>query len=208
MIAISGMPGSGKGSFIHFLQEQGIPVVRMGDMVREELARKGLDPVPGTVGKLANAMREKQGPAIWARRTLEAMDNLPNEAWNALKKGGQKDRREHLPIIIDGLRSMAELDLFRSRLPGFFLLSVHCSPKLRWQRMRLRGRSDDFQEEAQFLQRDQRELNWGIGEVIAMSDEIITNNGNQEELEEKASCFLARLMELSTITGNDPVEQG
>ena len=38
-------------------------------------------------------------------------------------------------------------------------------------------RLDDSAEKSEFLKRDKRELNFGIGDVIATSDYIIVNEG-------------------------------
>ena len=38
VLAVCGMPGSGKGEFAQIFMDAGIPVRSMGDMVREEVA--------------------------------------------------------------------------------------------------------------------------------------------------------------------------
>jgi adenylate kinase family enzyme len=39
VVAVCGMPGSGKGEFANVLHSHGIPVLSMGDMVRAEVRR-------------------------------------------------------------------------------------------------------------------------------------------------------------------------
>ena len=51
VFAVCGMPGSGKGEFAQIFIDSGIPVRSMGDMVREEVARRELDVVPEVFGK-------------------------------------------------------------------------------------------------------------------------------------------------------------
>ena len=48
VLAVCGMPGSGKGEFAQIFIDAGIPVRSMGDMVREEVARRELDAVSYT----------------------------------------------------------------------------------------------------------------------------------------------------------------
>jgi len=191
VIAVTGMPGSGKGSFIGFYEKRGALVFRMGDMVRGEVARRELSPDPKNVGRVANEMRELHGPDIWARRTVEAI----REHVDRQEKRNGSPSRDTPILIIDGVRSMKEVSFFKQAIPRFYLVAIHTSPELRWKRMRERKRSDDFPEEALFRERDRRELNWGIAEVIALADEILSNNGTFEELEEKAEEFLERLSE-------------
>ena len=190
VIAVSGMPGSGKGSFIALYEKRGATVFRMGDMVRKEVETRKFSPDPENVGRVANKMREVHGPDIWARRTLETLQHFMNEHG---KKRENKKPKERL-IVIDGIRSMREVEFFKKRIPGFHLVSIHTSPELRWKRMTARRRSDDFPEEELFRERDRRELDWGIAEVIALSDEIISNNGSLGELEEKAKGVLGKLI--------------
>ena len=45
VLAVCGMPGSGKGEFAQIFMDAGIPVRSMGDMVREEVARRALEVV-------------------------------------------------------------------------------------------------------------------------------------------------------------------
>jgi len=190
VIAVSGMPGSGKGCFIVFYEKRGATVFRMGDMVRKEVETRKLTLDPENVGRVANEMRKVHGPDIWARRTLEALRHFMNKHG----KTRENKKPEERFIVIDGIRSMREVEFFKKRIPGFHLVSIHTSPELRWKRMTARRRSDDFPEEALFRERDCRELDWGIAEVIALSDEIISNNGTLEELEEKAEGVLGKFI--------------
>jgi len=47
VVAVCGMPGSGKGEFAAVIAEQGVPVLSMGDMVRAEVRRQELAESPG-----------------------------------------------------------------------------------------------------------------------------------------------------------------
>jgi len=192
VVAVSGMPGSGKGSFIKLFQDQGAQVFQMGDRVRQEVSERKLEPSPENVGKVASEMRTLHGPDIWARRTVELVRQF-------VKLKGGAGAPTPSPgtaqiIIIDGVRSMKEVDFFRSELPGFLLVSIHTAPGIRWRRMVKRGRSDDFSDAKKFRERDRRELGWGIAEVIALSDEIIMNNQGPEELVRQGQKFLDRLL--------------
>ena len=43
VIGFVGLPASGKTEAAKVAQELGIPIIRMGDVVREEVKRRGLD---------------------------------------------------------------------------------------------------------------------------------------------------------------------
>ena len=69
-IAVVGMPGSGKEEFVKIAVSMGYSVVRMGDVVREEAKRLGLEMTDKSIGGLAQSEREKHGYGIWAVRAI------------------------------------------------------------------------------------------------------------------------------------------
>ena len=59
VFAVCGMPGSGKGEFAQVLSNNDIPVRSMGDMVRQEVARRELDVAPEVFGIVAADLRRE-----------------------------------------------------------------------------------------------------------------------------------------------------
>jgi dephospho-CoA kinase len=101
---------------------------------------------------------------VWAERTLEKVRKLQAER-----------------VAIDGVRSMAEVGVFRAALGGdFVLVAVHASPRVRHARLLARGREDEAASEAAARERDRRELAWGVGEVVALADVLLLNEGRDE----------------------------
>ncbi len=74
VIGTVGLPGSGKGEAATVAREEGIPVVTMGDVVRQETADRGLDPAKDH-GTVAQALREENGPAAIAERSLPMIED-------------------------------------------------------------------------------------------------------------------------------------
>jgi len=70
------------------------------------------------------------------------------------------------------------------------LIAVHSSPETRFQRLSKRKRSDDPQGWDVFCQRDLRELSVGQGDVIAVADYMIVNEGTYEEFKAKVNEVL------------------
>ncbi|HDD57440.1 MAG TPA: flagellar hook-basal body complex protein FliE [Thermoplasmatales archaeon] len=163
-IAFTGMPGSGKSEAVKVAKEMGIPVIRMGDCVWEEVRKRGLKLNDENVGKIANEMREKYGKDIWAKRTLEKI----KPSWSK--------------VVIDGVRNIEEVDYFRKNLgKDFLLIAIHASPITRYKRLMERGREDDSTNLDKIKERDERELRWGIGVLIALADVIIVNENSLDE---------------------------
>ncbi|MHB8584504.1 MAG: AAA family ATPase [Thermoplasmatota archaeon] len=173
-VAFTGMPGAGKSEAVESARAAGIPVVRMGDAVWEEVRRRGLPIVDENVGKVATEMRQTHGRGIWAVRTLEAIHKI--------------DAHE---VVIDGVRNVEEVAAFREALGhDFVLVAIHASPNTRLERILARKRPDDAPDEATFRARDARELGWGIGSVIALADIMLVNEASQASIREAALRIL------------------
>src|ERR1700704_6724129 len=168
------MPGCGKEEVLTVAQALGFSIVRMGDVVREEVLRRGLSISDAIVGGLAHAERQAHGFGIWAERTLPRI------------------RGDH--VLVDGLRGRAELEVFRGAFGDeLTVIAVHASPKTRYERMLRRRRTDDAGTIEAFRARDTRELGWGLGDVIATADVMLVNESSLEALHEAAKLALERL---------------
>jgi dephospho-CoA kinase len=168
VVGIAGMPGAGKGIFRRTVQRMGYPVVTMGDEVREEVKRRNLQPTPQNLGKTMLSLRELEGPAAIAKRCIPKLRNQP-----------------HRTVVIDGIRSLAEVDEFKKQFPSFILVAIHASPKTRYRRLFRRRRSDDPPDWKTFMERDLRELGIGMGSVISVADYLIVNEGSIGKLKQK-----------------------
>ena len=62
IVALTGMPGAGKTTVANYLAQKGIPLLIMGDVVREAAQNDGLEPTSGNLAKLMIRLREKNGP--------------------------------------------------------------------------------------------------------------------------------------------------
>ncbi|HEC82287.1 MAG TPA: flagellar hook-basal body complex protein FliE [Thermoplasmatales archaeon] len=165
-IAFTGLPGAGKTEAVNIAKELGIKVVSMGDEVRNETMARGFELNDSNVGRVADEMREKYGKDIWAKKCLKKIKN--NEI-----------------VVIDGIRNIEEVETFKNAIRNFILIAIHASPSTRYERLMNRRRKDDSTKIEDLKKREKRELAWGIGNVIAMADIIVVNEGSLEEFREK-----------------------
>ncbi len=173
VIVLAGMPGAGKEEFVEVARTLGYDVVRMGDVVREWAAKQGLGSDDGSVGGFADAERKRHGYDIWARRSAE------------------KVRAER--TIIDGSRGIDELRVFKNAFGGDVkLLAIYSSQKARFERLQRRGRNDAPRTWEEFLVRDERELSWGLGNLIALADETLVNDGPLDEFKREVKAYLEK----------------
>lgn len=160
VMGVTGLPGSGKSVVSRVAKSFGIQVIRMGDVIRDEAIKRDAD-----IGDTAIKLRKEYGKYVVAERCVEL-----------LKEASSQEDKE-IKYLIEGIRSPAEVEIFKKHFGKFKVIAVHSSPKTRFMRVRRRKRSDDSSEFSIFKSRDERELNFGIGNVIATSDFMIINEG-------------------------------
>lgn len=162
VIGVTGMPGSGKSVVARTAKNLGVKVIRMGDVIRDEAEKRNAD-----IGETAIQLRKEYGKYVVAERCVEII----KESFHELPKDNK------LKYMIEGIRSPAEVKIFRKNFKGFKVIAVHSSPRTRFMRLKRRKRVDDSSDISEFHKRDNRELNFGIGTVIATSDYMIVNEG-------------------------------
>lgn len=166
-ITVTGLPGSGKSVVSRVIAgELRARIVVMGDAVRREAEKRGLKGAEG-VERAASLLRQELGPAaiaILAAREVSGYTGF---------------------LVVDGVRSRAELDYFRGLGWKLLVVAVHSPPKLRYERLLARGRPGEDSIETLKL-RDESNLRLGIGEVIALADIMIVNDSSIQELVDAA----------------------
>ena len=175
VIAMSGMPGAGKGVAANAGRELGLEVFVLGDIIREETERRGLEPTPQNMGQVMLDIRAKEGPDVVMKRLLPKIEQAKSKV-----------------VIVEGIRSLHEL----KELAGKFEvipLAIHASPKSRYQRLLSRNRSDDPKTWEGFQERDFRELDVGLGHVLALAEIVLINEGSILQLQFAFKAAFAKL---------------
>lgn len=175
LVCIAGMPGAGKSVFAGVAKRLGLKVISMGDIVREEAERRGLSTNAAALGDLMLSLRRVHGEDVVARRCLERISP------------------EDQVVVIEGVRSLAELETFKKAADEVLVVAIHASPAKRYQHLLNRSRPDDPRSLEEFAIRDLRELSVGLGSVIALADSVVVNEGSLENLESHAKAFLQRV---------------
>jgi len=164
VIATVGLAGSGKGEFAAVAERAGVPVVTMGDVIRKECRERGLDPAEHH-GEVASKLREEHGPAAIAEASLPHIESALDDAET---------------VVVDGIRSDTEVEIFRERFDdGFRLVGIEAPFELRRERIDDRRR-DDTENGEGLAARDERELGFGLGEALDRADVTIENTGTLE----------------------------
>lgn len=156
------MPGAGKATVREVAERLGCGAFVMGDEVRKETKQRGLEITLRNVGEVMIDIRREEGPSAVAKRSINKILKM-----------------KHDVIIVDGIRSLSEVEEFKKHFPSFKLLAIHASPKTRFKRLYMRKREDDVTVWEKFIERDRRELEVGLGNVIASAEMMIINEGEK-----------------------------
>lgn len=181
LIAVVGMSGSGKSIAVEYLTELGYPKVHLGNMIYQEMAKRGIERTSD--GKSEKAFREMI-------RKTEGQDWVVRQAIAETKDliaAGQKQ------IVIDGIYSWTEYRAFQHEFPGALITIAIVTPKaLRYERVAKRP-DRPFDAEA-IRERDYSEIeNMEKGGPIAMADYFILNDGSVDDLQTNLKNILKTL---------------
>jgi len=177
-VVFTGMPWSGKSEAVAIAGTLGLPVVRMGDFVWEEVKRRDLLLNSENVGRTASEMRKEQGKEIWAKRTVDYIKSLGSISI----------------VIIDGARNIEEIEFFQQVFKeDFLLVAIIASDPIRHRRAMARDRTDDSKNISDIRKRDEREVSWGIEKVISSADVVIENNNSLDKFCNQMKEFLLDL---------------
>jgi len=193
VVGTVGLPGSGKGELATVAREAGIPVVTMGDVIRQACRDRGRDPSTDH-GEVAKALREENGPAAIAERSLPLIRDAVRET-------------DTDTVVVDGLRSMVEVEAFREAFgENFLIVSIEAPFDLRAERLAERGRDSSDSDLEALRARDERELGFGMGEVMDAADVRIDNTDSLEAFRTSVRELLSESTTDSASATESPAE--
>ncbi|PSP68432.1 hypothetical protein BRC85_02320 [Halobacteriales archaeon QS_1_69_70] len=176
VIGTVGLAGSGKGEFATVAEDLDVPVVTMGDVVREACRDRGLDPAEHH-GRVARDLRAENGPAAVAEASLPHIE-AALEDYDA--------------VLVDGIRSDDEVDAFEERFgEAFVLVSIEAPFEVRQRRLGERGRDEVDGDRERLAARDERERGFGLGDAMERADVTIDNTGSLESYRERVREVLS-----------------
>jgi len=159
ILCIVGMPASGKTIISDKVKQLGIFTLTTGDIVREEMQRKGIIYTENNERKISKWFYKNNRELM--RRIIDKITEANNPD----------------PIVIEGFRSPKQIQELKDRLHGeeISILAVHTSPEIRWKREKERRRyhGEGYRN---IKERDKMEIEMGLPELIIMADHMLVNN--------------------------------
>ncbi len=175
LVLLVGLPGSGKDEVARLIQEElGYSTLRMSDVLKDELQRRGMEITRENMRKLGLELRRKLGPAAVAKLTIERIV-------------------EGKGYVINGVRNVEEIEEFRRRFGDEVItLAILAPKKIRFLRIMKRGRIGfDTTNFERFEEEDLKEITtFHLGDAIAMADDFIVNSGSMEDLKWKVISMI------------------
>jgi dephospho-CoA kinase len=170
IIAFVGMPGAGKGTCTTYISETySVPVIHFGNMMYEEVQRRGLDNVKDEKF-VREDMRRIDGPAVLAKHAAR-------KAQTEIDQGAKA-------IVFDGLYSWSEYKYLRETFGDSLTVIAVAAPRaLRYQRATERKDSHRQYTAEQIEARDIAEIeNLEKGGPIAFADYTLINKTTPTDL--------------------------
>jgi dephospho-CoA kinase len=178
IIVVTGLPGSGKSEVSREIEKKGIPTFVTGNMIREEVSRRGLDLTLESSEYVARELRKHYGP--------DAPIKMMEHKIRALD-----DRL----VCVDGPRNLKELEYLK-RLGEVHLIIVESSRRVRYTRLRKRAKPQDPEGWENFLWRDRKELERGMESLVRtekFTKYRIRNTGTLPILRKKVASIIAKI---------------
>jgi dephospho-CoA kinase len=165
---IAGLPGAGKTTVARILADMGMPVLSMGDVMREEARSRGNPDDIDSMRAFMVQLRKEHGEAVVAELTIERLKGMDSPI-----------------VVIDGLRSEQELDAFKRAAEKTLLILVESDLRHRFRRLSRRARPDDPKRVDDLRRRDETELTVGLRNLMSREGTRIVNEGDLASLRRK-----------------------
>lgn len=166
-----GYPASGKSTALKTAYAEGLHTAEMSDVVRkqyrEETGQEEAD--DNAIGNWATTQRLAISFGYFAECAAELINNRVDNS---------------SPVAISGVRSIEEVEVFRTALEEeVTVIGIRTPKETRWKWA--------FEERdmrpTEMRQRDQRENEWGLDKLLNRHTDMIIRNGNvtQDRFEQK-----------------------
>lgn len=220
LIGIVGLPGAGKSTALEAVQNYG-PIFIMGNVVREELVKRGIEYTSENLGNLSKQLRQEFGENVIAMKIIEKVKDyekshqqdeiIHKEQEKTYKEQEQTHKEqekthkeqeqthkedEKTPVFIDGLRSDKEYYYFKQHYP-ISIIFLDCPEEIRYQRLSVRGRADDSTDFREAKKRDEREIGFGLLKLKELATYILDSSRPAETMKEKCIKAIQKILQKS-----------
>jgi dephospho-CoA kinase len=181
LILIVGLPGSGKSTAAEFIKKHfDAEVFHSGDIIREEIKRRGLEYTPQTDAMIAHWFHTQGREKLIAERT-----------WKKIKKSKKKI------IVVEGFRSLKTANHLKklSKMKSI-IISINASLKERIKRELKRRRFGEREGIEYLKSREKLEKRHGIMRLLKKADYKINNSKlTKKQMEKTIVNLISKILE-------------
>lgn len=166
VIALLGMPGSGKSTASAHLSLMGVPVFRLGQVVVDEVRARGLAVNASNEALVRTELRTVHGKAVLAQEAFEWL----------------QDSGEAPLVALDGVYSVDESNFLQARLKDRYVaVSILTDRQIRYARLGMRAERP--LDEASARDRDKHEVeHLRKADALILAEHFVVNNDSATEL--------------------------
>ena len=168
LIALVGMPGSGKTICSEYFVSRGYKKIYFGGIVLDEVRRRGLEINEVNERKIREDLRAKGGMGVMAQKSLPAITKTLSESGPG--------------VVIEDLYSFAEYEILRNKFDNqLLLIAIAANRQLRYQRLRKRS-TRPLDAKTAFARDVSQIKKLNIGGSMAIADYTILNNSKKSDI--------------------------
>ena len=177
IIGLVGEMGSGKDTFCDYVKAhyQNVYFMRFSDALTDILKIFFDDVKREDQQWISSALRERFGGDILVKALVKKIEKISDGI-----------------VILNGVRRPDDFKALKSI--GGKLIYITADPKIRWERMKIRGeKADDDVTFEQFIEMGKAEAESLITTIGAEADFRIDNNGSKEQLQEQIKTIIGSI---------------
>jgi dephospho-CoA kinase len=177
VFGITGTIGSGKGTVVQRLKENGFLHYSARDFLFEEVMRRGLPRNRDSLNAVGESLRKTNGPSY-------VIDTLYERA----EKAGEN-------AVIESVRTIGEVESLKKK--GAYIVAVDADPRIRYERVLWRASDTDRVSFDKFLLDEKRESDgadpgkMNVPACMDRADFSVRNDGTVEDLHRQVDRILA-----------------
>ncbi|KKS65301.1 MAG: Dephospho-CoA kinase-like protein [Parcubacteria group bacterium GW2011_GWC1_43_12] len=178
IIAILGLPGSGKSEAINYLiKKYNWPKVYFGEVTFDEMRARRLEINEKNEREVREDLRAKYGQLHYAKQVIKKIEDLPSDV-----------------VLVESLYSWPEYLEFKNKFgDNFIAITVYSSPKTRYERLGKRSVRPLTPEEGKSRDYSQIE-NLTQANPIAIADYTVINEDSLEYLYRQLDQIIKNLL--------------
>jgi dephospho-CoA kinase len=180
VIGLTGMAGCGKSTVAKYIERKGFTHLIFSDMLKREAEKKNL---------LRGSSEEQK--IILSRLGAQLRESTRNKGILADMLVREIENKGLRKVVVDGFRSMAEVEKFKRSFGSFYLIHVDAKPEIRFRRIAMNDKKID---DKTFFSRDRQDTDkLGLGDVIKSANFKIDNNVSLESTYAQTDLILKRI---------------